>query len=120
MLLKAHRIRNQGAKQKDLHISGYISCKSFNIEYWREYNANINNQSKKPVPNGKNMGIDKTIFVLNSYLILIGIIDIGMTILCDNEGKFQIQHWPPLPINDSVAILRIVEVRIIFDTAFPQ
>jgi len=38
-----------------------------------------------------------------------------MTILCDNEGKFQIQHWPPLPIDDSVAILRIVEVRIIFD-----
>jgi hypothetical protein len=55
------------------------------------------------------------IFVLNIYLILIGIIDIGMTIQCDNEGKFQIQHWPPLPIDDSVAILRIVQVRILFD-----
>jgi hypothetical protein len=39
------------------------------------------------------------------------ILDIGMTIVCDDEGKFQIIHWPPLPIGDSIAILQILEVR---------
>lgn len=38
--------------------------------------------------------------------------DIGMTIQCDEEGKLQIQHWPPLPIDDTVAISQILEVRI--------
>ncbi|CAF4618710.1 unnamed protein product, partial [Rotaria magnacalcarata] len=37
------------------------------------------------------------------------ILDIGITILCDDDGKFQISHWPPLPIEDSVAILDILE-----------
>jgi hypothetical protein len=46
--------------------------------------------------------------------IFIGILDIGMTIACDENGKFQIQHWPPLPVDDSVAILQILEVRINF------
>jgi len=46
--------------------------------------------------------------------ILIKILDIGMTIACDENGKFQIQHWPPLPVDDSVAILQILEVRINF------
>jgi hypothetical protein len=36
-----------------------------------------------------------------------------MTIACNEEGKFQIQHWPPLPVDDSVAILEILEVRMI-------
>ncbi|CAF1025919.1 unnamed protein product [Rotaria sordida] len=92
---QAHRIRNQGAKQKDLHISGYNSCKSFSIEYWKDYTTNINNnnQQKKQIPSGKNM-------------------DIGMTIVCDDDGKFQIQHWPPLPIDDTVAVLKILEKPI--------
>ncbi|CAF4745146.1 unnamed protein product [Rotaria sp. Silwood2] len=94
---QAHRIRNQGAKQKDLHISGYNPCKSFYIEYWKDYTATINNNpQKKQIFNGKNM-------------------DIGMTIICDDNGKYQIQHWPPLPIDDSVAILKVLEVRIFFD-----
>jgi hypothetical protein len=33
-----------------------------------------------------------------------------MTIVCDDDGKFQIIHWPPLPIDDSIAILQILEV----------
>lgn len=33
-----------------------------------------------------------------------------MTIVCDDEGKFQIIHWPPLPVGDSVAILQLLEV----------
>ncbi|CAF0853162.1 unnamed protein product [Rotaria sp. Silwood1] len=91
---QAHRIRNQGAKQKDLHISGYNPCKSFYIEYWKEYTASINNnQQKKQILNGKNM-------------------DIGMTIICDDDGEFQIQHWPPLPIDDTVAILKILDKPI--------
>ena len=36
-----------------------------------------------------------------------------MTIVCDNDGKFQIQHWPPLPIDDTVAILKILEVSVV-------
>ncbi|CAF4343598.1 unnamed protein product, partial [Adineta steineri] len=84
----AHRIRNRSAKQKHLHISSYIPCKSFNIEYWKEYN--LNNQQKKTTINEKNR-------------------DIGMTIVCDDDGKFQIIHWPPLPVEDSVAILQILE-----------
>ncbi|CAF5146362.1 unnamed protein product, partial [Rotaria magnacalcarata] len=89
---QAHRIRNQGAKQKDLLISGYNACKSFNVEYWKDYYANNsnNNQQKKTILNGKN-------------------IDIGMTILCDDDGKFQIQHWPPLPIDDTIAVSKILE-----------
>ncbi len=56
--IKAHRIRNQGAKQKDLLISGYTSCKSFNIEYWKDYCTIINtNQPRKQVPNAKIFGI---------------------------------------------------------------
>ncbi|CAF3629872.1 unnamed protein product [Rotaria socialis] len=92
---QAHRIRNQGAKQKDLLISGYSACKSFNVEYWKDYYANNsnNNQQKKTILNGKN-------------------IDIGMTILCDNDGKFQIQHWPPLPIDDTIAVSKILEKPI--------
>ena len=35
-----------------------------------------------------------------------------MTILCDEDGKFEIQHWPPLCIDDTVAISKILEVRI--------
>lgn len=35
-----------------------------------------------------------------------------MTILCDEQGTLQIQHWPPLPIDDTVAISQILEVRI--------
>lgn len=35
-----------------------------------------------------------------------------MTIVCDDDGKFQINHWPPLPVEDSVAILQIIEVKI--------
>lgn len=38
--------------------------------------------------------------------------DIGMTILCDEHGKLQIQHWPPLPIDDTISISKILEVRI--------
>ena len=38
-------------------------------------------------------------------------LDIGMTIQCDDEGKFQIIHWPPLPVEDSVTILQILDVR---------
>ena len=34
-----------------------------------------------------------------------------MTIVCDDDGKFQIIHWPPLPIEDSVAILQLLEVK---------
>ncbi|CAF0807683.1 unnamed protein product [Adineta steineri] len=85
---QAHRIRNRSAKQKHLHISSYIPCKSFNIEYWKEYN--LNNQQKKTTINEKNR-------------------DIGMTVVCDDDGKFQIIHWPPLPVEDSVAILQILE-----------
>jgi len=39
-----------------------------------------------------------------------------MTILCNEDGKLQIQHWPPLPIDDSVAIPQILEVRIVFSS----
>ena len=42
------------------------------------------------------------------------ILDIGMTIICDDDGKFQIIHWPPLSIEDSVAILQILEVKLIY------
>jgi hypothetical protein len=34
-----------------------------------------------------------------------------MTIVCDDDGKFQIIHYPPLPIEDSIAILQILEVE---------
>ena len=34
-----------------------------------------------------------------------------MTILCDDEGKFQIIHWPPLPVGDSIVILQLLDVR---------
>ena len=44
----------------------------------------------------------------------ITILDIGMTIICDDEGKFQIQHWPPLPVDDSIAIMNILQVRASF------
>jgi hypothetical protein len=37
-----------------------------------------------------------------------------MMIVSDDDGKFQIIHWPPLPIEDSVAILQILEVKIFF------
>ncbi|CAF4742169.1 unnamed protein product, partial [Rotaria magnacalcarata] len=64
----------------------YIPCKSLSIEYWKEHNLNgFNNQQKKAITNEKTR-------------------DIGITILCDDDGKFQISHWPPLPIEDSVAI----------------
>ena len=57
---QAHRIRSQGTKQKDLQISDYSPCKSFTIEYWKEYNANvINYQQKKQIIYGKNIGIQK-------------------------------------------------------------
>jgi hypothetical protein len=39
--------------------------------------------------------------------------DIGMTIGCNEDGKFQIQHWPPLPVDDAVEVLQILEVRMI-------
>lgn len=54
---KAHRIRSQGAKQKDLLISAYVQCKSFNIEYWRDYSLLTNtNSTRKPTTNSKNYG----------------------------------------------------------------
>ncbi|UJR25327.1 hypothetical protein I4U23_006678 [Adineta vaga] len=88
---QAYRIRNRSTKQKHLHLSNYIPCKSFNIEYWKEYNLNgFNNSQKKPMVNERFR-------------------DFGMTIVCDDDGKFQIMHWPPLPIEDSVAILEILE-----------
>ena len=34
-----------------------------------------------------------------------------MMVVCDDEGKFQIIHWPPLPVGDSIAILQLLEVR---------
>jgi hypothetical protein len=37
-----------------------------------------------------------------------------MTIVCDDDGKFQIIHYPPLPIEDSIAILQILEVEKCF------
>jgi hypothetical protein len=54
-------MRNRSAKQKDIHISGYVSCKSFNIEYWKDYSANNttnnnNNQLKKTIVNEKIRG----------------------------------------------------------------
>ncbi|CAF0730411.1 unnamed protein product [Rotaria sp. Silwood1] len=88
---QAIRIRNRSLKQRHLYLSSYMPCKSLSIEYWKEYNLNhLNHQQKKIMINEK-------------------IRDIGMTILCDDDGKFQIIHWPPLPIEDSVAILQIVE-----------
>jgi hypothetical protein len=39
-------------------------------------------------------------------------IDIGMSIHCDDEGKFTINHWPPLPIDDSVIILQMLQVGL--------
>lgn len=91
---QAHRIRNQGSKQKDLILSNYTACKSFNIEYWKDYNSIVNaNQTKKPNVQGK------------SY-------DIGMTILCNDEGILHIEHWPPLPIDDSMEIQQILKKQI--------
>ncbi|CAF2044531.1 unnamed protein product [Rotaria magnacalcarata] len=88
---QACRIRNRSSKQKHLYLSSYIPCKSLSIEYWKEHNLNgFNNQQKKAITNEKTR-------------------DIGITILCDDDGKFQISHWPPLPIEDSVAILDILE-----------
>ncbi len=46
------------------------------------------------------------------------ILDIGMTIVCDDDGKFQIIHWPPLPVEDSIAILQILEVGKILMNVF--
>lgn len=85
---QACRIRNRSSKQKHLHISNYISCKSFNIEYWKE--SHLNHLQKKSMNNEKSR-------------------DICMTIQCDDEGKFQIIHWPPLPVEDSVAILQLLD-----------
>ncbi|UJR23584.1 hypothetical protein I4U23_026573 [Adineta vaga] len=91
---QAHRIGNQAGKQKDLVISKYTGCKSFTVEYWKEYSTNTaNTQLKKQIGNGKPL-------------------DIGMTILCDDNGKFQIQHWPPLPVDDSVVIMKILEKSV--------
>ncbi|CAF0747923.1 unnamed protein product [Adineta ricciae] len=90
---QAHRIGNQAGKQRELVISKYVPCKSFSVEYWKDYSTNTlnnNTQSRKQVANGK-------------------AIDIGMTIICDDEGKFQIQHWPPLPVDDSIAIMNILQ-----------
>jgi len=44
-----------------------------------------------------------------------------MTIVCDDDGKFQIIHYPPLPIEDSIAILQILEVgktKLFFEEVF--
>jgi len=41
-----------------------------------------------------------------------------MTIVCDDDGKFQIIHWPPLPVEDSIAILQILEVGKILMNVF--
>lgn len=38
-------------------------------------------------------------------------LDVGLTILCDEDGRFQIEHWPPLPIDDCVEILQIFKVN---------
>ncbi|CAF1461036.1 unnamed protein product [Rotaria sordida] len=57
--MNKHRIHNQHAKQKDLQISGYDPCKSFNIGYWKDYSNN--QQEKKQVISGKNVDIDKPI-----------------------------------------------------------
>ena len=38
------------------------------------------------------------------------LLDIGMNIICDDDGKLHIIHWPPLSVEDSVAILQILEV----------
>ncbi len=37
-----------------------------------------------------------------------------MMIICDDNGKFQVQHWPPLPIDDSIAISQILEVSDLY------
>lgn len=43
------------------------------------------------------------------------LIDIGMGIACDDDGKLQINHWPPLAVEDSVPILQILDVsRLVF------
>lgn len=104
---QATRIRNRSAKQKHLYLSNYIPCKSFNIEYWKEYN--FNNQQRKTIINEKPRG--RRFDLLYLMELNFEILDIGMTIVCDDEGKFQIIHWPPLPIGDSIAILQILEVR---------
>jgi hypothetical protein len=39
-----------------------------------------------------------------------------MSIACDDNGEFFIHHWPPLPIEDSVIILHMLQVsRPVFD-----
>lgn len=55
---QAHRIRNRSAKQKHLHLSSYIPCKSFNVEYWKECHitANTAQSQKKPTGNEKSRG----------------------------------------------------------------
>jgi len=39
-------------------------------------------------------------------------VDIGMTISCDDEGIFHVDHWPPLPIDDTVEVQQILKVKL--------
>ena len=60
--VKAHRIGNQSGKQRELIISKYTPCKSFSVEYWKDYSTNtLNNniQSRKQVGNGKAIGTQR-------------------------------------------------------------
>ena len=106
-LFKAHRIRNRTTKQKDLLPSNYIPCKSFTIEYWKDFSSNSpTNPQKKPITNEKSRGKNSK---WTRVIVCIRSIDIGMSIHCDDEGKFSINHWPPLPIDDSVIILQMLQ-----------
>ena len=37
-----------------------------------------------------------------------------MTVTCDDDGKFHIKHSPPLPIEDSLAVMQLLEVGVSF------
>jgi len=88
---QAHRLRNRVSKPKDFVILNYSPCKTFKIEYWKEFSSKPSQQTIK-----KSILQEKTR-------------DIGFSIVCDDEGQFSIHHWPPLPIDDSVSIQQILQ-----------
>ncbi|CAF1670267.1 unnamed protein product, partial [Didymodactylos carnosus] len=97
----AFRIRDRTAtKQNHLYISEYVACKSLTIEYWKDY-VHSNNIQKKPPPPQQQQQQQQSNVQSRS--------DIRMTIICNDDAKFQISHFPPLSIKDSLAIDKILE-----------
>lgn len=41
-----------------------------------------------------------------------------MTIICNDDGQLEVQHWPPLPIDDTIEILDILKVSYNYSIRF--